>query len=776
MKIDFPNHPETGQVFHAWVWDGEKWISHASSGWAPIWSPDFKGMPTAPTPEPGSNDAKIATTAFVAQAIEHHIAGVASWNGRTGHVELELSDIFEAGGAPLHSPHFTGQPEADTPPLGDDTRRLATTEFVRRAFDVIRDDSVWSFNNRRGDVTLTTFDIVEAGGAPLSDPLFTGLARAPTPPMGNDSNRIATTAFVGRAIEDLEGDIDDELREIRENSVLTWNQRKGHVVMRWSDVSAVGGAPVESPFFTGIPRGPTAPPQTDSNQLATTRYVDAAIRSNPGPPGPQGPQGEMGRGLNFRGTVENVSELPTSGRQIGDTWIAENTGVAYYWNGSNWIPLGDLRGPPGTANAHVGPAPPFLAQEGALWFDSDNRTLYVREEGEWRRNDRLFNGDDAGLVPASEGWQNRFLRADGEWANPVPSIPDLTVLGNTTGIPGNAVAYAVPISNIWDNILLRYTPGGTTNFLRADGAWAAPPERSIPGFSVPLNSSSSSGPPNAAITFPLDNGLFLDGSGDFKLIPLFTNTQQGSVPPPNWPYSSRKYLSNLGSWDWKENFQIKSDGGTSVDIGTETTVILLVVAWPAGPADAFLPGPNDVAPGRRILVLAPIGDWSVRYGEGIRLEDDSVVYSVSVGQGSAEFVSVSGQWRVLSKGALPVPAATAAQIRNNTPGLSIETDPAWDAVAPVGFARTGNVTLNLNNGINFQANSPYTLTGNITFSFSNAKEGQAGIIALMAGNFDVFWNVAVELPPVIAYPNLTGWTLYFYYVLGDGTVSVNKVL
>ena len=37
-----------------------------------------------------------------------------------------------------------------------------------------------------------------------------------------------------------------------------------------------GGAPLNSPAFTGTPTAPTASPLTDNTQLATTAYVDTA--------------------------------------------------------------------------------------------------------------------------------------------------------------------------------------------------------------------------------------------------------------------------------------------------------------------------------------------------------------------------------------------------------------------------------------------------------------------------------------------------------------------
>ena len=68
---------------------------------APLGSPGFSGTPTAPTPAPGTNGTRIATTAFV----------VASF-------------------APLASPGFTGSPTAPTQGVGNASTLLATTAFV----------------------------------------------------------------------------------------------------------------------------------------------------------------------------------------------------------------------------------------------------------------------------------------------------------------------------------------------------------------------------------------------------------------------------------------------------------------------------------------------------------------------------------------------------------------------------------------------------------------------------------------------------------------------
>ncbi len=72
------------------------------SGFAPINSPAFTGIPTAPTPGGSDNSNKIATTAYV------------------------KGQNF----ATLNSPAFTGTPTAPTPASGDNSTDIATTAFI----------------------------------------------------------------------------------------------------------------------------------------------------------------------------------------------------------------------------------------------------------------------------------------------------------------------------------------------------------------------------------------------------------------------------------------------------------------------------------------------------------------------------------------------------------------------------------------------------------------------------------------------------------------------
>ena len=79
---------------------------------------------------------------------------------------------------------------------------------------------------------------------------------------------------------------------------------------------------------------------------------------NTGPQGPQGPAGADGTSVKLKGSVAQVSNLPTAGNVAGDLWVVTATGDGYVWSGSSWSNVGPIRGPVGPAGATggVGPA------------------------------------------------------------------------------------------------------------------------------------------------------------------------------------------------------------------------------------------------------------------------------------------------------------------------------------------------------------------------------------------------------------------------------------
>ena len=98
---------------------------------APLASPNFTGIPLAPTASAGTNTTQIATTAFV-----------------TGGLNLK---------ADLAGPTFTGVPAAPTASAGTNTTQLATTAFVQ-AEGFAKTSVVQNFTAaQRAEVTAITF-------------------------------------------------------------------------------------------------------------------------------------------------------------------------------------------------------------------------------------------------------------------------------------------------------------------------------------------------------------------------------------------------------------------------------------------------------------------------------------------------------------------------------------------------------------------------------------------------------------------------------------------
>lgn len=116
--------------------------------------------------------------------------------------------------------------------------------------------------------------------------------------------------------------------------------------------------------------------------------------------GPQGATGNNGNSIQVRGSVATASALPTSGMNIGDIWIAQDTGSGFEWNGSSWVNIGQMRGvagPPGP----VGPAGPSLNMKGSVASSADLPTTGNNV------NDAYITTDTGDLwVWTGSTWQN----------------------------------------------------------------------------------------------------------------------------------------------------------------------------------------------------------------------------------------------------------------------------------------------------------------------------------------------------------------------------------
>lgn len=88
------------------------------------------------------------------------------------------------------------------------------------------------------------------------------------------------------------------------------------------------------------PAGPTGP---------TGPAGPAGADGSTGPTGPQGPQGPAGTGINMKGQVATVGDLPPTGNTKGDAYTVQADGNLYVWDGTRWNNSGPMQGPAGPA-------------------------------------------------------------------------------------------------------------------------------------------------------------------------------------------------------------------------------------------------------------------------------------------------------------------------------------------------------------------------------------------------------------------------------------------
>jgi hypothetical protein len=182
--------------------------------------------------------------------------------------------------ANLSSPAFTGSPTAPTATAGDNSLIIANTSFVATA--VASGTTPDATTITRGKIQLTG----DLGGtatnptvpglvdkASLESPIFRGLPEAPTPNSGDNSSRIATTAFVTTVISSL-GIVDA-------TTTSTGKIQLAGDLAGTATAPTVPGlaakAPLNSPVFTGAPTAPTPTAGDNTNQIATTSFVRTAL-------------------------------------------------------------------------------------------------------------------------------------------------------------------------------------------------------------------------------------------------------------------------------------------------------------------------------------------------------------------------------------------------------------------------------------------------------------------------------------------------------------------
>lgn len=134
---------------------------------------------------------------------------------------------------------LTGNPTAPTQAPGNNSTRLATTEFVTAALAIVSG-------------YLSAYALINSAA-------LTGTPTAPNPTSGDYSQRIATTKFA----TDLAFSA----------SLPLMASNTGKYVYNFDGVTAIWKDPLLNSALTGIPTAPTAAAGTSTTQLATTAFV-----------------------------------------------------------------------------------------------------------------------------------------------------------------------------------------------------------------------------------------------------------------------------------------------------------------------------------------------------------------------------------------------------------------------------------------------------------------------------------------------------------------------
>ena len=192
------------------------------------------------------------------------------------------------------------------------------------------------------------------GKAPLASPALTGTPTAPTPTAGDNTTKLATTAFVQNAVSSSAVAALDDIGDVTittpaDNEVLAYNTGTGTFINQTasetglatashshaiSNITGLQGAldakaPLVSPALTGTPSAPTAAAATNTTQIATTAFVQAAITALvDGAPGAIDTLNELAAALgddpNFATTVTN----DLAGKLVKASNLADLTNAA----------------------------------------------------------------------------------------------------------------------------------------------------------------------------------------------------------------------------------------------------------------------------------------------------------------------------------------------------------------------------------------------------------------------------------------------------------------
>jgi hypothetical protein len=214
---------------------------------------------------PPAAEPPLWDVADLSEEIASRQSGDAALGLRIDATEADITAAEQALAlkAPLASPALTGTPTAPTASSGDDSTKIATTAFVKAVIASL------------------------ISGSPAALDTLAEIAAA----LGNDANFAATvTTLIGQKLAKS-----SNLSDLADASIARTNLGLGTAAQQAStafaaashghaqaDVSGLVAAlaalaPLASPALTGVPTTPTASAGTNTTQIASTAFVQAAV-------------------------------------------------------------------------------------------------------------------------------------------------------------------------------------------------------------------------------------------------------------------------------------------------------------------------------------------------------------------------------------------------------------------------------------------------------------------------------------------------------------------
>ena len=201
-----------------------KFTVHYFKRMASIDNPVFTGEPKAPTPAAEDDSTRLATTAYVKNAVSDVQAGVANIKDMTGATDYSpgthgLAPAVPAGwqsrflrgdgtwAKPTNTTYSAGAGLSltDTTFSNSGVRGVSVSDAML-TIDTGGNSKTWTIDNVENAINAINDESgnnIKKTYAPLQNPTFIGTPKAPTAVKGTNNTQLATTAFVATAVADV---------------------------------------------------------------------------------------------------------------------------------------------------------------------------------------------------------------------------------------------------------------------------------------------------------------------------------------------------------------------------------------------------------------------------------------------------------------------------------------------------------------------------------------------------------------------------------------------